>query len=549
MKGFDLAFVEGNVLTVDDDFSKAEALGVKNGRIAAVGSKEEVMGGCSGATRVINLKGKTVIPGIVDSHNHLVSAGTMMREGVLLFDCESIDELKEKVAAHARRLPEEQWIMGAGWIENQFEEWRSPTRWDLDEAEAERPVVLRRLFGAVTCNSRALQLAGILEDPNMEPPRGTIERDSHGRPTGVLRDGAQSLVLKHRPRENFERKIRRKERAIKEAGEEYLKYGITTVVDPGVSPENMRAYCNMHARGELPLRVNMMPVSFGLYVTRETDEKRMEHRISDFGVYNGFGDNRLNLGALKMAIDGGLGSKTAWMQEPFSDGTYADVPLRLDIERLRDYFELGHKHGWSVGIHCCGDRAQKEAVQRFVDVLSEYDLGCRRNNIIHGYFADEPVLEMMKEHDIAVSAQPGFIWVEGDIYFQHVDEEKLEGFTPLKTYLEKGITVACNSDFMSGHYNPFWGMHSALTRRTSRGRVLGTKETLTPREMLPMFTKNGAYLAFLENEVGTLDEGKCADLAVLSDDICSVDPDQVREMSVHLTVLEGEIVYSDGTLA
>lgn len=534
----EIIFKNGKIITVDDSDRIEQALAVSAGQIIAVGSDEAVTTLAAERTAVIDLGGKVMIPGIIDSHNHVVAAGRLM-EGVMLFDASDMDGLKHIVQRRAATLAKGEWIEGGGWIESQFSEYRAPTRWDLDEASPEHPVVLRRLFGASVANSKALELAGI--DRNTpDPERGTIERCADGEPTGVLRNGADSLVMSAIPRGSMRHQVDTIKRLISLAAGEYTKWGITTVLDPGVPPIVLRAYQELFESGKLPLRVSMMPAWWGLSSVAGMD---MSHKVPSSGVYSGFGNDWLRLCALKMAIDGGLGSKTALLNWPFKDGTWSTIPLRLDITKLRHYFTEAHNAGWSIGIHCCGDKAQDIASRCFDEVISAAPRQNMRHNIIHGYFPTEESLAILEKHGIAVSAQPGFIYVEGDIYYDVVHETKLSEFTPLKTYLSRGIMVAANSDMTSAHYNPFLGMYSAVARKTIRGRVMGESERLGRLEMLRLFTQNGAYLTFEETRKGSIEPGKLADLAVLSDDILQVPDEQIKHLTVLMTMIDGKVVH------
>ncbi len=535
----DLVLRNGPIYSADEADNEYSAMAISGGRIIALGKADDMEPLIDEDTGIVDLAGRCAVPGIVDSHNHLPTAGAMMHEGVLLFDAASISQLQRKVADKARKLAPGQWLRGAGWIESQFEERRMPTRWDLDDASPDNPVVLNRLFGMCVVNSRALELAGIGKD-TPDPERGKIDRDEQGRPTGVLRAGARVLLQDAMPQQEETQQVKSRERYIKEAANEYVRWGITSLIDPGVDPLTMRAYQNVREAGDLPLRINMMPVWHGL---RSWQDEALEGRLGHLGIYTNFGDEWLRMGALKMAIDGGLGSKTALMHEPYIDGTTSEIPLRLDSDRLQQWFTEGQSAGWSIGIHCCGDLAQDMACEAFDGVVEKLPAADVRHNIIHGYFATDKALDTMQRRNIAVSAQPGFIWIEGDIYFDVVPEEKLSDFKPLKTYSERGILVAANSDMTSNHYNPFWGIHSAVTRKTARGRVLGTSEAVDRMHALRMFTQNGAYLTFEENEKGSLELGKLADVAVLNDDFAAVGSDELRDLRVDMTIIDGEVVY------
>jgi len=525
----------GTVLPGDDSGRVFDAVALRGNRVAALGRRDELASLAGPETEIVDLAERSAIPGIVDSHNHLPTAGAMM-EGVLLFSAGSIEELKQLVADRARSLPPGAWVEGAGWIESQFSERRMPDRWDLDEAAPDHPVILHRLFGMSVANSHALRLAGIDEE-TPDPPRGSLDRDRRGRLTGILRAGAEGAVRRVLEEQNGD-PDRRLDEAIERAAAEYVRWGITSVLDPGVSVRGIRAYQRARSSGRLPLRVNMMPVWQGL-----RPGSGSEVDIERHGPCSGFGDTWLRLGALKMAIDGGLGSRTALMHDPFLDGTFSQVPLRLDPSRLEDWLTRACSLGWSAGIHCCGDKAQDMACEAFDSVLSRLGRDRGRHSIIHSYFPTPRALQIMERWNIAVSAQPSFMWVEGDLYREIVPGERLENYMPLKTLDQKGILVACNSDMVSAHYNPFWGLHSAVTRKTARGHVMGERERLTRTEALRMFTLNGAWLMMQEEETGSLAPGKLADLAVLSHDFTAVSDDELRDLRVDLTIIDGEVVY------
>lgn len=534
----DLILINGTIHTVDAKNRTVESVAISGNRFCAIGTTAEIIALASEKTHVIDLRGACVIPGIMDSHNHVFGAGTLL-DGVMLFGARTIAEMQDRVRQAAYKASPQEWVLGGGWIESQFVEYRLPTRHDLDIASPQNPVLLDRLFGACVVNSAALKLAGIDRNtPN--PERGQIDRDAHGEPTGVLRNGAQSLVRRVIPKGDVREEVSELERLAKLALSDYPSYGITSLLDPGVSPLGMRAYQNIYNKGELNLRVNMMPTWYGLY---STSGKDLSSFIDIFGAYSGLGNEWLNVGALKMAIDGGLGSKTAMCHEPFLDGSKSTIPLRLDIAKLEDYFRAAQTAGWSIGIHCCGDLAQDIALETFDKVITEIPNPKARHNIIHGYLPTPKALEIMQKHSIGVSTQPGFMYVEGDIYFDVVEQKRIDFFKPLRTYEECGIRTSCNSDVTSAHYNPFLGMYAAVARKTSQGRSLGNSERIDRKTMLRMFTINGAYFAFNDHLIGSIEVGKLADMAVLSDDIYTVADEDILNMTVKTTIIDGKIVY------
>jgi len=534
-----VALVNGKIYTAREDEATVEAILIENRYIRATGETAEIMQMADSKNLVIDLKGKTVVPSFVDSHNHVLSAASLL-QGVNCFGLRSIEELKTAVSKKASELGPGEWIVGGGWIESQFKEHRMPTRWDLDEAAPKNPVYLSRLFGMSVVNSLALEKAKITK--GFRPSSGRVDLDDSGEPTGILREGAQGIVKRLvRPRADTKSRQEALERQILLALTEYLKYGITAVLDPGVNAEVMKAYASLWTKNELPIRVTAMPAWHGISAI---SGEYFVLPVVEAGLQPGLGDSWFKIGNLKMAIDGGLGSKTALMHFPFKDWTRATVPLRLDPNKLGAYIKEAHDAGWGVGIHCCGDLAQDMVLSHMVDVLKgRKALPHQRYHIVHGYFPTEYALRIMSEYDIPVSAQPGFIYVEGDIYPEVIDESWLSRYKPLKTYMERGIKVIINSDVSSAPFDPFVVLYGAVARKTKRGLDFGCEEALSSRQAIRCFSANGAFLAYREQECGTVEEGKLADLAVLDRDIFDGSPDDLLKAKVEATILDGEFVY------
>ena len=539
-----LALINGRIFTsldVSGKYIEAEGILIEDNKIVATGHTAEILemiGEPAKGIWVLDLKGRTAIPGLIDSHNHVLSTAALI-EGVDCFGAKSIAELKQRVAEKAKDTEPGQWITGGGWIESQFIEKRAPTRHDLDEAAPDNPVCITRLFGASAANSSALRAAGIGE--GFLPQAGRVDLDTSGRPTGIVREAAQGLLtriietsIKGPAHEELERKI---VLALKEL----LKYGITSVLDPGVSGNLMRAYASLRSKKMLPLRLTAMPTWHGKSVISGDYEV---NPIIEAGMQPGLGDSWFRVGNLKMAIDGGLGAKTAMMHGPYKDWSRSTLPARVDLNKLGTYIHEGHMAGWGTGIHCCGDLAQDFAVAHIVDAISEKPpLAHQRHHIIHGYFPTEYALKMMAEHDLAISLQPGFIHVEGDIYPEVLQKARLSKFKPAKTYLARGIKAAINTDVSSGPINPFVTIYGAVARKTLGGLDFGQEEALTSREAIQCFTKGGAYLAYRDTECGVLAPGFYADLAILDHDVLDGNPEDLLRAKIIATILDGKFVY------
>lgn len=526
--------------------TEVEALLIEGNKIAEVGSTAHIMkmiGGQPTGNRpsyipVVNLQGRTAIPGFVDSHNHILSAATLI-EGVNCFGLTSIEELKQAVSQKAAEAEPGRWITGGGWIESQFAERRLPTRHDLDEAAPDNPVWLSRLFGMSVANTKALEASGI--GKGFIPKAGRVDLDASGNPTGIVREAAQGLisnVMASRQADIMQDEL---ERQITLALRELLKYGITSVLDPGVSGEVMRAYAGLRAKKALPIRVTAMPTWHGKSVI---SGDYVINPMLEAGLQPGLGDAWFRIGNLKMAIDGGLGAQTAMMHEPYKNWSRSTLPARVDLNKLGTYIYNAHRAGWGAGIHCCGDLAQDIAVSHMVQAISKKQpLPHQRHHIIHGYFPTEYALRAMSEYDIAISLQPGFIYVEGDIYPDALDERRLLQFKPAKTYLSRGIRVAINTDVWSGPINPFVAVYGAVARKTMGGLDFGQEEALTPREAIECFTQGGAYLAYRNTECGALTPGRYADIAILDRDVLDGVHDELINAKVVATVLNGKFVH------
>ena len=325
---------------------------------------------------------------------------------------------------------------------------------------------------------------------------------------------------------------------------EYVRWGITGIVEPGVSPGICRAYQGLRSRGELPVRVCLMPNWHGFPL--EQDEERMDRLLDDMGFHTGFGDEWLGLGGLKMAIDGGLTSKTALLSWPYrGEDRPREVELRLDPDRLKGWVWAAHRAGWSVGIHVVGDISQDMAVEAIWEA-QRHDPRSHRHQVIHGYYPTERALKMMSGARIIAAVQPSFIYGEADGYPDLLDKEKQESFLPLKSYLEAGVTVALSSDMPSAHFNPFWGLYSAVTRRGMNGHQLGSGEAVSAAEGLRMMTHNNAYLTGEEDLKGSLEPGKLADLVILDRDILRVRPEEIRDTAVCATMVGGWMAFDEG---
>ncbi len=423
----DLILYNGDVVTLFADLPRCRAVACKDGRIVALGDDADMRALAGPLTRQIDLTGKMLIPGFNDAHNHMLELGLKLGR-LQVENATSIAEMVEMVRVAAANTPPGEWIIGEGWNESLFAEGRLPNRIDLDAATTEHPVLLKRFFNMDVVNSKALELAGVTA-ATPDPEGGRIERLDDGSPSGILRASAKLFCRKLLPQPTPEQCVA----ALEAAGAAYLAVGITSILDPGLYPWEMQAYLHAREQGRLPIRVNLMPSWHGF---REDETKaELDDRAANLGMFSGLGDEWLSIGGLKMAIDGGTTSRTAWMFQPFVGEDKVHNFNRLDPEDLREFFSRGHSLGWDIGIHAIGDRAHHEAALAFADVLSQ-TAGVRRDhrhNLIHAYFASEESLQHMVRHGLAAVIQPTFIYYEGDDLFRDVGEKLAHEYKPMRT--------------------------------------------------------------------------------------------------------------------
>ncbi|MBM4457450.1 MAG: amidohydrolase [Chloroflexi bacterium] len=535
----DLILTDGRFYTLDGQNAVAQAVAIKDGRFVAVGGNAEIRDMAGLITAEISLGGSAVIPGLFDSHIHMMETGAKLA-AIRLDECTSSEELAALVAQRARQTPPGTWIIGQGWNEGNFPDGRLPTRHDIDPATTEHPVALMRFFNTDVVNSYALRLAGI-DRQTPDPYQGKIERDLDGEPNGLLRAKAKGLVERLIPKPTAAEMAE----ALRLGCQEMLRFGITSVIEPGLNADEIRAYQSFYKSGRLAVRLNLMPSWHGF--DQEETETQLEYRARELGVYTGWGDEWLRIGALKMAIDGGTTPHTAYMYEPFEGETEVVNYNRLGLEDLRRYFRTAQELGWDVGIHCCGDHAQDLAVDAFAEICRELPRADARHSIIHGYFPTPRALEQMAKHNIAAVIQPTFIYWEGELLFRDVGQRRALNYKPARKYLDHGVPLAASSDDPSTvSANPFIALYALVTRKNRFGQPIALQEAISRREALQSYTIAGARLTREDHLKGTIAAGKLADLAVLDRDYFRVPDDELKDVKVDMTVVGGKVVWERG---
>lgn len=535
----DLVLVNGRVRTMDAAGTVGSAVAVRDGRVVAVGGDDEVRALAGEGTTVADLGGRVVYPGLIDAHNHLLLTGEMLRE-VRLYDCRSIGEVVEKVAERVRQSPPGAWVLGRGWDESLLAEGRHPTRHDLDPVSPDNPVVIHRVWNKLVCNSAALAAAGI-DRESPDPPAdvlysGSFERDGEGNPTGLFRDRAKELISSHVPPPTEAEMVE----AIGLACRAYNALGLTAVADPGLYPEQIRAYHRAAREGVLTVRSDLLLAAWG-FGAPETEEG-LQERFVALGVAGGFGDDLLRLGGIKLMPDGGMSDRTARMLQPYLDDPDNFGQWVVAPERLVELIRWVHDLGWAMDIHTCGDEAQQVVVEAYAAAQAANPQPRLRHRVHHAYFPTARALKAMAAHGIPAVVSSAFIANLGEGFVNSVGPERAARAMPMRTYLEAGVPLAGSSDSTVADFNPWVGIDAAVRRTTVPGRVLGPEEALTVAEAIRSYTAGGAFAMGREADLGTLEPGKLADLIVLDRDPEAIPAEELRSMRPAATMLGGRWV-------
>ena len=532
----DLVLYNGKIVTVDDAFSTRQAIVIKDGRIVAVGGNE-LKNQYSGA-RVVDLRGRMVMPGFHDTHIHLRGNS---RRYIDLNDTTSLAQLKEQVHDKAKELGPGEWITGAGWDEYHFTEQRKPLRGDLDAAAPNNPVVLTRAGGHSSVgNSKALELADI-NKATPDPPRGLIEKDASGAPNGVIRERSDlftRLVPKDKPADV-------RAGLLKNVSDQ-LKLGITSVIEAGssVDPDVVGSYAEwelLYQKHGTELPRASIQVA---YPSPAGESKAGAARLKEFGKKTGDGNDRLRVGSIgEMAADGGFTGPTAWSLVDYKGQPGFRGRAFFNPEEIHANIEEGHKLGWQFGIHAIGDAAIAMTVDALDTVLQKYPRNDHRHYLCHfTVLPPDRTMSIMAKDKILIAQQPNFTYNLEGRYVETLEGHRLTTNNALTTPIKKyGIFMAFGSDNLP--IGPMVGLYAAVTRKGESGKVYGAGEAVSMKDAITMYTRSGAFLTREEKIKGTLEVGKLADMIVLPEDLLNVSPDKVLNMKVDMTIVGGKVLY------
>jgi predicted amidohydrolase YtcJ len=542
----DTLFSRGNVLTLDPRRPRASALAVLGDRIVAVGDDADLAG--LTADRQVDLAGATVVPGFHDAHNHCVFFGMSLGELPLGSPpMESLGDVYDAVAAAARDTPAGGWVIGAGYDQNRLAERRHPTASELDRVAPEHRVWLRHTSGHMAVVNGAV-LAEIGVDDVAVPPGGEVQRDADGRPTGLLLESAQSLardLVYPYPLEDIAG-------AIDRATSHYLTEGITSAQEAGIgagliswSPQELAAYALARRSGRLHVRTTLMVAADALHEVGGSPEDPDTFGL-DLGIATGLGDETLRIGALKIFSDGSLLGRTAAMTEPFADETDNRGYLQRDAQELRELIVRAHRAGWQIATHAIGDLAVSTALDCYEAALRDLPRDDHRHRIEHCGVTREDDLDRIARLGVIPVPQGRFVNEIGDGMARALGPERTLSCYRQRSFLDRGIPLPGSSDRPVVTGTPLLGIADLVLRRTSSGAPFGPDEALTAEQALHAWTLGSAYATFEEHRRGSLVPGKLADLAVLSGDLTTVDPEQIAELRVLATVVGGEVRFDAG---
>ena len=528
----ELILHNGKIVTVDAAFSYAQAVAIRAGRFVAVGTNDRVRKVAGPATRVIDLGGRTVVPGLADNHLHGAGGGP----GV---DLSRTRTMADVLAAIGERVkgaaPGDIIVTNSDWHEAQLREQRLPLRRDLDTVAPVHPVVVVRGGHEYILNSAALRRWNVSETTKV-PGGGRISRYADGTLNGELVDAAKSLVTLPVAGE------RSLDERIRERAADYQKLhaaGLTSVRHPGISPEEYRLLAEMKRRGLLTMRVSAL-----LRPERDADPVRVGEALAGAGMKPGDGDEWLRIAGIKLGVDGGFEGglmRDSYAGEFGEGGTFRGLQT-TPTARYVAMVKALNRGGWRVFTHAVGDAAIDLVLDAYETADAEKPIAGQRWGIEHAFIARDDQFPRMKKLALGISAQ-NHLYLAGPSLVKYWGAERAARTTPMRAFLDAGLPLSSGTDSPVVPYPPLWVIYHFVTRDTISGGVLGPGQRITRQEALRASTVGNAWLTFEERDKGSIEPGKLADLVVLSDDIMTCPDKRIEQMQVQLTIVGGRVVF------
>ncbi|SFF17804.1 hypothetical protein SAMN05428981_1221 [Bacillus sp. OV194] len=528
----DVVFINGEVITVDERNTVVEAVAVKSNRIVIVGSNEEVKDCIGSQTEIFDLQRKTLLPGFIDSHLHLILYGVNQ----LAVSCKAehvdsvavmLDDLRKK----ALETPKGEWIRAWGFNETAVKEKRYPTIGELDAISVEHPIIVSRTCGHISVvNRKALELAKISE--NTEDPKGGVyERDQGGGLTGRLIEAANMAINEVASYTDGELR-----KAMKIASDHFVAVGITSIHDAGgYGPDSYRLLQQAVMDNDIRVRIYAMICSLN-------NSHEFVDKMIKAGVVTGTGNARFKVGSAKLFMDGSSTGPTIATRVPYTSDSNNSGILYYSEEEI--YLVLGqaHKKGYQITVHAQGDKAIEMYLNCVERALEESPRENHRHRIEHAGISAPDLQERMKKLGVIPIPNPPFPYEFGDIYVHHYGD-RVNHMYAVRDFIDNGIMTAGGSDAPVTDYNPLLGIHVAVNRKSRSGMEIGKDQSISVMEAIRLYTRNGAYASFDEDIKGSIEVGKLADLVILNDSILHADLTKIKDLRVETTMIDGEIVY------
>jgi hypothetical protein len=525
----DIIIIAAKVHTMNDKQPMAEAIAITNNRVVAVGTTSEIQSLVGKQTRVIDAKGKLVLPGFNDSHVHFLSGGFQL-SSVDLRDADSPQGFAERIKNFAAKTQKGRWITGGDWDHERWLPANLPTKELIDSFTPDTPVFVNRLDGHMAlANSYVLKLAGITKDTK-DPEGGLIVRDAKtGEPTGVLKDAAMNYVYRVMPDASFEEKLD----AARAATNYAASFGVTSVQDMSAG-DDVGVYQTLLERGELKTRIYA--------VSPLPDWQRWQRA----GVRAAFGNAMLRVGGLKGFADGSLGSTTAYFFEPYNDSPDTRGLAGEQMPMMEKNVLNADKAGLQIMIHAIGDRANDEILKIYEKTIATNGERDRRFRIEHAQHIRLQDIKRFGADKVIASMQPYHCIDDGRWAEKRIGQERAKGTYAFRSLLDSGAVLAFGSDWTVAPLNPLFGIYAAVTRRTLDGKNPNgwvPEQKITVEETVRAYTVGSAYAELQEKIKGQIAVGMLADIVMLDKDIFTIKPEDLDKAKVLLTIVDGRVVY------
>ena len=532
----DLVLVNGKILTLDDRSTVTEAVAVTDGKILATGTTASMKSLAGARTRVLDVAGKTVIPGLIDTHAHFKAAG-LGDYVVIMGRAKTVAEALDAIKAFAAKKKPGEWIVGGAWHPpSQLAEKRYLTRQEIDSVAPNNPVYLRTVGHFSMANTMALQRVGV-DKTTEDPSGGKFERDAAGELTGVLEETAIDRVEKAVPPWTEDDEIRQ----FTIAEGVLNSFGITSAVEGATEARDVRTLQKLVASGKATLRTGVM-----FRPEPPADLAAWEAIMAGNGAASGFGDDWLKFAGIKIFYDGGMTLKTALMRDVYPDShdNYHGVAQQTP-ERLKQLISICNRYDWRVGVHVVGDLGIDQVLDAFEAADQEKSIRDRRFVLIHASLIRPEQMERAQRLGARVDFQNAFMWDKAATVERFLGKATADRAVPTRTLIEKmGLnSLGAGTDFPVNPINPFLNMYVMVTRKDPNGNVYGAAEAIAREQALRLYTSAASRYTFEEARKGTIEPGKLADMVVLSADYTAVPEDQIKDIKAEMTLVGGRVVF------